>query len=257
MNVLFVNYGDFTSNSLNHISVFANRLTLLGHSCVVAVPEKPETIAVIAEPLFTPATFERLLGRTPVFPNRRGADLIHAWTPRENVREFTLAYLLQNPNATLIIHLEDNEVFLMESFACESIDKLRLRSDEELAARLSPKLSHPIRFLKFLRVAHAVTYITDRLREFVPEGKPVHRLLPGINADLYRPRLIDTALRQQMGVQPDERLIVFTGSTTFANLSDVRSLLLAVRLINERGTLCKLVRTGINPPELNDQIAEL
>jgi hypothetical protein len=38
VNILFVNYGDFTSNSLNHIGAFANRLTLLGLACVVAVP---------------------------------------------------------------------------------------------------------------------------------------------------------------------------------------------------------------------------
>ncbi len=255
MNILFVNYGDFTSNSLNHIGAFANRLTLQGHACVVAVPERPETLAVVPEPLFTGATFARLLQDEPVFPDRRPADIVHAWTPRENVRAFTLEYLRRHPAAALLVHLEDNEVHLMESYAREPIATLRLRSDEELAARLSPRLSHPLRFRNFLRVAHAVTYITDRLQELIPAGKPARRLLPGIDGALYQPLIPDPALRAEIGARPDAKLLVYTGSTTFANLADVRTLLLAVRLLNERGTPCQLVRTGINPPELERELA--
>ena len=257
MNILFVNYGDFTSNSLNHIGAFANRLTLLGHACIVAVPEHPETLTVIPEPLFTAATFDRMLQAEPVFPDRRPADVVHAWTPRENVREFTLAYLRQYPTAALLIHLEDNEVHLMESYAHEPLAVLRQRSDEDLAARLSPRLSHPLRFRNFLRVAHAITYITDRLQEFVPAGTPALRLLPGIDAALYQPLIPDPALRAELGLAPAAKLIVYTGSTTFANLADVRTLLLAVRLINDRGTPCQLVRTGLNPPELARELAAI
>lgn len=257
MNILFVNYGDFTSNSLNHIGAFANRLTLLGHACVVAVPENAESISVVPNPLFTPATFERALRSEPIFPDRRPADVVHAWTPRENVREFTLAYLRHAPAAAFIVHLEDNERFLIESFAHEPIEKLELLSDEDLAARLSPRLSHPVRFRNFLRLAHGATYITDRLREFLPAPTPAHRLLPGIDAALYHPAPPDAELRASLGLKPGEKLLVFTGSTTFANLADIRTLLLAVRLINDRGTPCKLVRTGINPPELARELAAL
>lgn len=257
MNFLFVNYGDFTSNSLNHIGAFANRLTLMGHACVVAVPENPETISVIPQPLFTPTTFAGALSTEPLFPDRRPADVVHAWTPRENVREFTLSYCKAHPDAAVIVHLEDNEIFLIESYARESIETLRQWSDEELNRRLSPRLSHPIRFKNFLRVAHGATYITDRLRELIPAEKPMIRLLPGIDRWLYQPLIPDPKLREDLGVKPHEKLLVFTGSTTFANLADVRSLLLAVRLINEHGTPCKLVRTGINPPKLAAELAAI
>lgn len=257
MNILFVNYGDFLSNSLNHIGAFANRLTLLGHACVVAVPDNPRSISVIPNPLFTPLTFARALETEPIFPNRKSADVVHAWTPRENVREFTLAYLRSNPTAALFIHLEDNEIFLLESYTRESWTKLREMSDEELAVRLPSRLSHPVRFANFLRIAHAATYITDRLREFIPHGKPSHRLLPGIDPSLYRPLEPDAEMRQRIGVKPEEKLLVFTGSTTFANLADVRALLLSVRLLNEAGTPCKLVRTGINPPQLQRELAAI
>ena len=257
MNILFVNYGDFTSNSLNHIGAFANRLTLLGHACAVAVPDRPETISAIHEPLFTPVTFERALAPEPIFPDRRPADIVHAWTPRENVRIATLAYLRHHPSAALVIHLEDNEEFIIESYARRPIAELRQLDDEDLAARLSPRLSHPVRYRNFLRIAHAVTVITDRLAEFVPPGRPVHRLLPGVDAALYQPQIPDPALRASIGLQPNEKVLVYTGSTNFVNLADIRTLLLAVRLINERGTPCKLVRTGINPPELVREIAAI
>ena len=208
MNILFVNYGDFTTNSLNHIGAFANRLTLLGHACVVAVPENPRSIAVIPSPLFTPATYDRALETAPLFPDRRPADVVHAWTPRENVREFCLQFLRRNPSAALIIHLEDNEVFLMESFAREPLEKLQTLTDEEISVRLSPRLSHPVRFRNFLRLAHGATYITERLREFIPVGKPSHRLLPGIDASLYQSVNDAAQARAALGVGPDERLLV-------------------------------------------------
>lgn len=250
MNILFANHSDFASNSLNHIGAFANRLTRLGHACVVAVPENLASLSAVPDPLFTAATFARALQSEPIFPNRRPADVLHVWTPRELLREFTLAYLRLHPATTVIIHLEDNEIFLMESFARAPIAELRQLSDEEILARLTPRLSHPVRFANFLRLAHAATVITDRLIELVPIGKPVHRLLPGIDATLYQPVIPDPALRASIGLKPGEKVLVYTGSTSFATLADIRALLLAVRLINERGTPCRLIRTGINPPYL-------
>jgi hypothetical protein len=61
-----------------------------------------------------------------LFPNGQPADLIHAWTPREAVRKFVLGYqrLLPKP-ARLIIHLEDNERFLIEAYTAKSFATLR------------------------------------------------------------------------------------------------------------------------------------
>ena len=92
MNILFVNYGDFTTNSLNHIAGFANVLCARGHACVVAVPAGKDTLSVISQPLFIPATFAEVLAQPGLFPDGRPADVIHAWTPREVVRKFVLAH---------------------------------------------------------------------------------------------------------------------------------------------------------------------
>ena len=77
MNILFANYGDCTTNSLNHIGAFANQLTRLGHACVVAIPEKPETVTALIDPLYPVHTFDRVLTEGAGFPNRAPADVVH------------------------------------------------------------------------------------------------------------------------------------------------------------------------------------
>ncbi len=257
MNILFVNYGDCTSNSLNHIGAFANELTRLGHACVVAVPEKPETVAVLDAPLFPVRLFAQLLEDAPHFPNRHAADVVHAWTPRENVRDFTMRYLAHHPAARLFIHLEDNEDHLTAAFARTPIADLAELPDPELAAKLAPNLSHPVRSRHFLRLAHGVTCITERLTEFVPAGTSHHLLLPGLRAAPEPTAAEVAAERAALQHTPDEKLIVYTGSVTFANLADIRCLTLAVRQLNEAGQATRLVRTGITPAEYEETLHDL
>jgi hypothetical protein len=76
VNILFVNYGDFTTNSLNHIAGFANALSAAGHACIVAVPSGKTTISAVREPLFIPATYDELLAKPGLFPDARPADVI-------------------------------------------------------------------------------------------------------------------------------------------------------------------------------------
>ncbi|WP_221032951.1 glycosyltransferase [Actomonas aquatica] len=257
MNILFVNYGDCTSNSLNHIGAFANELCRGGHACVVAVPEKPETVAVLDAPLFPVRLFDQLLSDLPHFPDRRPADVIHAWTPRENVRDFVLHYLARHPQARLFIHLEDNEDHLSAAFARTPIAELRRLSDADLANKLAPSLSHPVRSRHFLRLAHGVTCITERLNEFVPSGTAHHLLLPGLT-ETTAPSADDIATeRATLQQRPDEKLIVYTGSVTFANLADIRCLTLAVRQLNEAGQPTRLVRTGITPAEYDEALRDI
>jgi len=94
MNILFVNYGDFDSQSAIHIYHFANELTCRGHSCIVAVPSKPETVRRIGEPRFSITSFDEARAGDYAFPDGRGLDLIHAWTPREVVRQFVESIVL-------------------------------------------------------------------------------------------------------------------------------------------------------------------
>ena len=257
MNILFVNYGDFTTNSLNHIGGFANTLCAAGHACIVAVAKDKETVAHIPSPLFIAATYAELLARPGLFPDGKPAELIHAWTPREGVRKFTVAYqraalLLGSPAARLLIHLEDNERFLLESYTGKTFATLRAATPAEIDPWLVDALPHPLRHESFLRIADGVTHIIESLREFAPAGTPTHLLFPGVDFTLY-PATASTAasaaLRTELGLSPTERVIVFTGSNTFANEPEMRELYLAVALLNQRGTPTRLLRTGFNSPQ--------
>lgn len=257
MNILFANYGDCTSNSLNHIGAFANQLTVLGHSCIVAVPDHPETAEVLESPLFGVRTFAEVLSNPALFPTRQTADLVHAWTPRENVRKFAMAYLGAAPDARLTIHLEDNEAHLSAAFAKLSIEELAAFGDAELAKRLPGNLSHPLRAKHFLSLAHGMTHITERLKESIPTTVSSHLLLPGLVMSETHDESSAETERAELHLKPDEKLIVFTGSTTFANLADVKCLTLAVRLLNEAGQPTRLVRTGHQPTEYLAILAEV
>ena len=250
MNILFVNYGDYTTNSLNHIGGFANSLSAAGHACVVAVPTRKDTLSAIADPLFIPALYSEVLAQPSLFPNRRPADLIHAWTSREGVRRFVVAYQRAAASpAPLIVHLEDNEEHLIAAYARRPIAELRALPASELDGFVVDALPHPVRHRTMLRLADAATVIVEKLRDFVPEGVPATLLPPGVDGEQYRPQAPDPTLRASLGLDPAERVLVFTGSNTFANEPEMRELYLAVRLLNQRGVPTRLVRTGFNSPD--------
>ncbi len=259
MNILFVNYGDFTTNSLNHIGGFANTMCASGHACAVAVPHRKETLRHIAAPLFIATTYEEAAARPNLFPDGRSADVIHAWTPRECVRAFTLAYRraalaagASPDQGRLLIHLEDNERFLLESFTGRPLERLRAASDDELARMLDQSLPHPVRSETFLGLADGVTHIIAPLAELAPPGVPTHLLFPGVDFALYGSEGLSdaeqAALRRELGLSEKEKVIAFTGSNTFANEPEMRDLYVAVALLNQRGIPVRLVRTGFNSP---------
>lgn len=250
MNILFVNYGDLTTNSLNHIGVFANRLGELGHACVVAVPEGKEQTAHLDRPRFGIATFaEALAARGAVFPDGRPADVLHAWTPREAVRGFVLVHQRLQPATRVVVHLEDNEAHLAAAFAGRPFPELAALTDDQVAARLPPGVSHPRRHRQLLALADGITVIVPRLREFAPPGPPVFDLPPGLEPGLFAPRPADEALRHELGLARHERVIAYTGSTTFANAPALRELLLAVDRLHARGRSVRLLRTGFHPED--------
>lgn len=255
MNILFVNYGDFTSNSINHISGFARMLQEAGHACIVAVPSRKETLSVVLDPKFIAATFDELLEQPAAFPDGRAADIVHAWTPREGVRRFVLAYKKQTPSR-LVVHLEDNEEFLVESYMQTPFSELRDALESEYNKPLVSGLPHPLRYRTLLRLADGVTVIVDTLRQFVPVGVPVLTLPPGVDFEFYRPQAPDPILKEELGIGQDEKVIVYTGSNTFANEREILDLYLAVKRLNETGVPTRLIRTGFNSPQLIDALPD-
>ena len=207
MNILFVNYGDFTTNSLNHIGGFAGALCAKGHACVVAVPSGKDTLSAVPNPGFTAALYNELLERPAFFPDGRTADVIHAWTPREFVRKFVVSYqTIAERSARLVVHLEDNEEYLISGYAKRPIMELRSMGFGELDSVMSDRLPHPLRHRTFLRLADAVTVIVHRLRDFVPAGVPFSVLEPGVDPQYLRPAAPDPAIRRELGLRDGEKV---------------------------------------------------
>lgn len=251
MNILFANYGDYTTNSLNHIAGFAGWLSARGHACIVAVPSGPETLAAVHQPPFTAATFAQVLSAEVRFPNGQPADILHAWTPRESVRRFLLAHQRLHPTTRVLVHLEDNETHLASAFTGRSADELAAASDDTLDAVLPAALTHPHRGSALLAAADGVTVIIDSLREGLPPELPMLTLPPGVDFALYHPRPADAAQRHALGLALNERVVVYTGSTTFANAPAVSALLRAVYQLRRAGLPVRLLRTGYHPTEFS------
>jgi glycosyltransferase involved in cell wall biosynthesis len=253
MNVLFANYGDFATNSTSHIAGFANALAEAGHACVVAVPWGVDTARLVPEAKFRTAAFHECLNGASPFPNGQPADVLHAWTPREIVREFAVRYCAAH-HARLIVHLEDNEDCLFSAATGLPLDSLLALDEDAIRQRLASGLSHPRRARLFLRAADGVSTIVPTLRAFVPPGVAMLDLPPGVDFGLFHPMARTPGQREALGLRAGERCIVYTGSTSFANADETRDLYEAVMLLNRRGIPTRLIRTGADSPAFAESV---
>jgi glycosyltransferase involved in cell wall biosynthesis len=239
-NILFVLYHDFSANSGVHVHNFANQLAALGHSIAVAIPEDEDRGVALGDQNYSVHHFDRIDGNwSAVFANGRGPDIVHAWTPRENVRLFC-EKVAGFCAFSLFVHLEDNEEKILEVNLGNSFENLlRTRS-----ADLPTNLSHPRHYRTFIASAAGVTMIMDRLEQFVPEDKPKLVLWPGADEQLFFPRAPDLEKMDEFGITRGTVVLCYTGNVHSANARDVRSLYLATAVLDREGTPARLVRTG-------------
>ncbi len=239
MKVLFIAYHHLANNSGIHIFNIANHLTQLDVECVVCVPNQKEKVLSVGKPLFEVVNFEDLQ-REKI---KRNIDLIHAWTPREIVRKITQK-LLAMYDCPYIVHLEDNEEFLIEK-----LTKLRVQTLKKVPAFLlnlmiRPHMSHPLRYKTFLENSSGVTIIIEKLSEFVPKNLPRVIIWAGYQDDLHWGMSLDSELKQKLGITNHEFVVVYTGNVHAANQAEVANLYQAVEIINNHGIRVKLIRTG-------------
>ncbi|MBK1878412.1 glycosyltransferase [Pelagicoccus mobilis] len=250
MNILFVNYGDHSTNSLNHIGPFANYLTDAGHQCIVAIPGNLRSRSKLPKILFKTTSYSDLLSLAHHFPNGKPADVIHAWTPRINVLNFVHSYQARfGREARLVVHMEDNEKAILEHFYDSNWEDLRSRQFPEGQDRWEPMLCHPTQFQQFLENADGCTAVIDTLFDFLPSSTPRIELLPGIDfqSEPTCPVDISPILKQ---LEEDEKTIVYSGGVTSSNRQDIANLYDAVYLLRQRGKKVRLLKTGPNHPSL-------
>jgi glycosyltransferase involved in cell wall biosynthesis len=240
VNILFVLYHDFSANSAVHVHNFANQLALLGHSAAVAIPDDSDRGSGLGEQAYSVHRFDYVDGDwSRVFPDGRAPDVVHAWTPRENVRLFC-DKLAGFCSFKLFIHLEDNEELILEVNLGSSFEKLTRSRFLDIPVNLA----HPQHYRAFIASADAVTMIMDRLAQFVPSTVPQLILWPGADAELFYPRARDPQLLEGLGIEPGTIVLCYTGNVHSANARDVRSVYLAAAILDREGTPARLIRTG-------------
>ncbi|SDS25693.1 Glycosyltransferase involved in cell wall bisynthesis [Opitutus sp. GAS368] len=244
LNVLFILPGSFASNNALHVAALANELAAAGHACAVAVAHDKATLQHLDRPAFRGLTHADARN-DPDFPDRRGPDIIHAWTTRENVR--LLAEQLRSRHASrLIVHLEDNEQQVLALSLGRSVAEIAQLDDAELARLVPADLSHPRLSRGFLAKCDAVTVILDRLREFVPPGKSCLTLPPAADGRHYYPRPVPAAFRAALRLAPDTTVLFYHGNVHASNAAEMRELYAAVLELNRTGTPVTLIRTGLD-----------
>lgn len=239
-NILFVLYHDFSANSAVHVHNFANQLAALGHSSAVAIPKDVDRGHGLGEQSYSVHRFDRVEGEwSHIFSNGQPPDIVHAWTPRENVRLFC-EKLAGFSDFALFVHLEDNEEHILEVNLGASFAELAGSRFVEIPGNLS----HPRYYRDFLASADGVTMIMDRLEQFAPTEVPKLVLWPGATEHLFFPRPRDQHLLEQLGIAEGTVVLCYTGNVHSANGRDVRSLYLAAAILDREGTPARLIRTG-------------
>jgi glycosyltransferase involved in cell wall biosynthesis len=252
VNVVFVSNCDFRGNSAPHVFSVANELQTLGVESVVFVPNSPQTVGDLGTSRFRVLHYDKALRQPIVFPDGRGPDLIHAWTPRECVRRLTEALALQY-SVPYVVHLEDNEEVIMEdelggpSFA--DLGRLPLPLIDEL---VPAHRSHPVHYPAFLANAAGVTVLMDRLLEFKPAHVPGVVFWPGFDAAFadIQPDRLDVAFRRSVGLTGSDRMVVYTGDVHASNRDEVGSLIAAIAAVRRRGAALHLVKTGCDRADI-------
>jgi len=243
LNILFVLYHHFTANSAAPTAAFAKELRRLGHECCIAVPERKQTVSRLGPTDFLTMEFSELSALSSLFSNGNGPDIVHAWTPREMVRIFSEA-VVERFHCRLFVHLEDNEWSILSSVLNRDFKELAALPSEELDSLISPHLSHPRRAFDFMSRADGVTIIIDRLAELVPDEIPTVEIWPSADTALFYPQPRQEHQRNAVGIPVNSTVIAYTGNVHSANYHEMRSLYLAVAILNREGFPITLVRAG-------------
>ncbi len=261
MNIIFVSHCNFHGNSAMHLFSIAGALTQTGHSCAICVPGGPETVLAHGKPTFQILDYDTADRHGVSFPNGEPPTLVHAWTPRELVRKMTMS-LVRRYDVPYFVHLEDNEIaVLLDELPGETLQSLKRLPVRVVDRMIDNARTHPHRAEQLLNHAAGVTALIDRLLEFKPTHVPGLVFFPGHDTEYAQIEGRAEDIRAELGIAPEELLVVYTGNIHYSNFREVRSLLLAIVIANRRGCRAKLVKTGWNHyqlPELSDpEVASL
>lgn len=254
MQIVFINYFSYELASGVHIHFIANELTRLGHQCMVVLPFVDNT-DTFGEPLYAFSSYEDFA--RDLANGRYGEDtILHAWTPRENVRLVTLL-AARTLNIPYFVHLEDNERRILESYYGEPFNEL-VKKSARGAIEVNENLSHPVLHQAFLAEAAGVSVLMDRLDEFVPATVPTRLIWPACEKEFFRlPPEPDMTLRRRLGIPDEASVIVYPGNVHHAVADTVAKLYEALPLVEAAGHPIRLVRCAGSDNVVPARIVEI
>lgn len=261
MNILFILYGGLDTNTANPIRLFCKELTGLGHDCVICYPDLSSSTGIQKEinGIATCSFGFALKNPHKLFKDGRIADVLHACTPRESVRNFVGAYMHNHPTA-LVVYLEDNEHWISQHHLNLDDCQLLGLSNKELFDGIPQGMSNPYIYKQFIGLADVVLLIQDKLKIEVPDWIPSIVIPWGVDLNFFCPSNGKESVRQNLGLDSDTFTLVYHGGLNGFTAPAMRDLCEAVILINQQGIKCKLVRTGVMPlnflHELDPSVAD-
>jgi len=245
MRLLIVYFGPFDVNSAIQAFHFGNELTAEGWEVTMCGAGDPARMAAaVGEADFACISHQDLDAEIARCKREPKETIVLAWTPRERVRWLTERCVAEL-GVPYVIHLEDNEHYLLEAATGRTMSDLQHLPLAEQDALTPVDLAiHPTHHLEFLRGATGVTVITEALNEFNVAKRPHQVARPGIDFERFRPDLEPPLSRQELGLREDDFVLVYHGTIHYANQHEMLSLYLAVKLLQRRGHPVRLVRLG-------------
>jgi glycosyltransferase involved in cell wall biosynthesis/SAM-dependent methyltransferase len=245
MNYLLVSHCSFNSNSCIQAYHILEVLVDLGWDCVISVPCAPDSIFDVFKINYLP--FKVITYGTNeldgLFDDGRGADVIHAFTPRQHVRNETLR-LADYFQAPYVVHMEDNEEEILRTeLGIESVEDLIDLPAGHQSEHVGLWRIWPAYYRSFLSNAAGITALNDRLLESNFGHRPALVFWPGFDKR-YLNRLDRQDARRRFDLPLEGHLLVYAGVVHDVNVDEVESLLLAVAELNRRGHQVYLVKAG-------------
>lgn len=251
MNVLYVSHCDFTGNSALHVLAVANEFEKRGASPAIAVPLNPDTVDDPGRPSYHVLDYATARSGSASFPDGRGPDVVHAFTPREHVRRCVNS-IVARYRCPYVVHFEDNEeVVLADDIGADAFAALPELPLEISDAIVPPYRTHPVRGRAFTEGAAGVTAVLDTLLEFKPAWVPGAVFWPGLDEGLLTPKRDADAVRAEFELDDSDFVLAYTGDVHNSNLAEIRSLYLAVGALHKAGRRVTLLKTGTNHVDMS------
>jgi glycosyltransferase involved in cell wall biosynthesis len=247
MNIILVSHCNFSGQSAYHVHSIAKELAEHGCVCILCVPDGAKSAAQHVKPAVPVINYNDALKKGLVFPDGCDPTLIHCWTPREHVRQFTET-LVEQYGCPYVVHLEDNEREILN----RELDGMRYEDVEKLhpiAQNLviPPHRIHPWHHWRFMNAAAGSTVLMDRLFEHVPDGIPGLVVWPGYDEIFANvPTVFQSKLRKKYDISDNAFVILYSGNFHAVNQSEIRKMLVALALLKRQGIPLHFIKTGIN-----------